>query len=79
MCSDSDMYSVQHMNMLWFGDKSGFGVAWHKNADRENMRTQPNQISTVYHDVSVGNWAPSGNSEGLWCVIRLSRGLNQCI
>ena len=38
VCSNYDLYSAQHMDLLWFEDKSGYGVAWHKNADKFNRR-----------------------------------------
>ena len=50
MCSDYNVYSGQHMDMLWFGDKSGYGVAWHKNAGpcnrREHVHTAKPNINT---------------------------------
>ena len=43
VCSDYNLYSVDHMDMLWFEDKSGYGVARHKNTHPwENIRSPAN-------------------------------------
>ena len=50
VCSNYDLYSAQHMDMLWFGDKPGYGVARHKNGDpckwREHAHTAKPNINT---------------------------------
>ena len=40
VCSDYNLYSVDHMDMLWFEDTSGYGVARHKNTQTCHRRRE---------------------------------------